>query len=428
MIQQTLSDWELIVVDDASTDDSLKQIAPFLNDNRIRLVEKKTNDGFTKALIAGIAAARSEIVGILDSDDQLSATALQRVLHTYLTDPDVGVVLTQLFYCDADLVPMEVSSRRHGFANAPMVWMKDTTAFRSFKLAAYSKTSGFNTEIRHAEDWDLLFKLEEVTKICRIEEPLYFYRMLPSSVTNNPETHLIGQRSSVLALYHAYRRRGGQRSGIPVRAMSSALAAAVRYSAVLKQPVEAFRFAARAVRISPFYGSSWRSFGAAIGTIAGRPFGPWAAATGKEAPILLRSYAVRNLQSNTGNREADRIVCLPLVHRKGHCLYGGDFNIVEAGLYEAIFELEVEPASFAMDPLVQLDIYENRLLHAILSEQSMNAGDVNRAKYFSLRFNAVEGQRVEFRAFWFEQCRLKAHGITLKLLRTGEKGAVRPLE
>jgi glycosyltransferase involved in cell wall biosynthesis len=123
------------------------------------------------------------------------------------------------------------------------------------------------------------------------------------------------------------------------------------------------------------------------------------------------------LQSKTGNIEPDCVVCIPLLHKKGHCLYGGDFLISEDGTYRAIFELDIIPYDFATEPIVVLDIYENLCAHTVLAENLVKKADLSdRPRSFHLDFTAKKGHRVEFRAFWREQSFLKGHGVVLRKL------------
>src|SRR5207244_1933483 len=105
------------------------------------------------------------------------------------------------------------------------------------------------------------------------------------------------------------------------------------------------------------------------------------------------------------------------LHKKGHCIYGGDFLVSEDGTYRAIFELDIVPYDFATEPFVILDIYENLCVSAVLAERLINAGDLrDRPRTFELDFTARKGYRVEFRAFWREQSFLKGYGLLLKKL------------
>lgn len=183
---QTFDDWELVIVDDASIDDSVERINKYLKDARIRLYRKERNEGYTNALIFGLTKISSEIVGILDSDDALTINAVEKAHAVHTKSPELGLVLSQMIYCDANLTSIEMTVTKPQHQNAPLVWMIGPNHFRSFKMAIYKKTAGLDVRIKHAEDWDLIFKLEEAAPTFRIDEPLYRYRILDTSASHAP--------------------------------------------------------------------------------------------------------------------------------------------------------------------------------------------------------------------------------------------------
>ena len=69
LLTQSMADWELIVVDDGSPDDTQALLAPFLADPRIRGVRFDTNQGLGCALNAGLDAGSGALVAYLPSDD-----------------------------------------------------------------------------------------------------------------------------------------------------------------------------------------------------------------------------------------------------------------------------------------------------------------------------------------------------------------------
>lgn len=426
VLAQTCGDWELVIIDDASRDDSVERIDRYLADPRVRLYARGRNEGYTKALIFGLTKVTSEIVGFLDSDDALAPNAVERVLAIHTQKPEVGLVLSQVVFCDAHLVPVETTVTKPEHAKEPLVWMRGPNAFRTFKLAAYNKTAGLDTSMRHAEDWDLVFKLEEAAPVYRIDEPLYLYRVLSSSASNAPGFRVVGMRSSVFALYKAYLRRGHARSNIPRPALLGGLTSAVRHSIELHQPAQAIHFALRTLRIAPLERASWRALAKSVWAAARHPTVSRLMPGAPDATGLttLRSYAVRALQSKTGNIEADHVLCVPLVHKKGHCIFGGDHLISEEGIYLAVFEMEISTYDFASDPLVILDVYENFRSKLVLAERTIDKADLAGSPHlFSVEFTGKVGQRVEFRAFWREQSNLKAYGVVLKYRSMKEDAA-----
>ncbi len=79
ILAQTLQDWELIVVNDGSTDDSLSIIESYVaRDKRVRVISK-VNEGYGKAMNTGIDAAAGEYIGIVESDDIIDAQMYERL-------------------------------------------------------------------------------------------------------------------------------------------------------------------------------------------------------------------------------------------------------------------------------------------------------------------------------------------------------------
>lgn len=69
VLLQTFTDWEMIIVDDLSTDDSVKIVENYLNDPRIKLIQQKVNSGPAVARNVAIDLAQGDYIAFLDSDD-----------------------------------------------------------------------------------------------------------------------------------------------------------------------------------------------------------------------------------------------------------------------------------------------------------------------------------------------------------------------
>jgi glycosyltransferase involved in cell wall biosynthesis len=422
VLAQTFTDWELVIIDDASQDDSLQRIEKYLGDPRIRLYVKKSNEGYTKALIYGLTKVTSGVVGFLDSDDALMPEAIAKIHAVHDEQLEVGLVLTQITVCDSSLQPWFTTINTPEHLREPVLWMRGFPHFRTFKLAMYRKTAGLDERlVAGGEEWDLVFKLEEVAPTHRIDEPLYRYRQR-SSASDTARIKYKARCNMAVALYGAYlRRRGTALPNIPRPALLARMVAAVRVSLEVAQPAQAVFFALCALRIAPFCGASWRALKRAIkGWKVFSKEAVWMPGLpGENGMTRLMSYMPYVLQSNTGNIEPDRLVCIPLVHKRGHCLFGGDYFVLEDGRYRATFEMTIQPFSFAQDPVLVLDVYENLRNKIVLAERQVGLENVAEGPLsISLEFFAKEGQRVEFRIYWAEQCALMVHGVILDQLPT----------
>ncbi|VAX32282.1 hypothetical protein MNBD_NITROSPIRAE02-1388 [hydrothermal vent metagenome] len=216
VINQTFKEWELVVIDDCSSDNSVEVIRTYLSDKRIRFLKNSRNIGYIGTLKRLIKESRMEILGILDSDDALREDALEKMYEAHVKNPGCGFIYSNFVFCDQDLNPVE-----DGFCSAlPQVADRKTILrydivgpFRTFRKDAYFKTPGYDDRILYAEDKDLTLKMEEVTGFLYVDEFLYFYRVLPDSQSHDPAKKSIMKSSYCLAKYKAYRRR--LNTGIP---------------------------------------------------------------------------------------------------------------------------------------------------------------------------------------------------------------------
>jgi hypothetical protein len=83
-----------------------------------------------------------------------------------------------------------------------------TSHFKTFRKSVYEQTEGYDEEILYAEDKDLVFKMEEVTRLYMVNEPLYCYRELESSESHGGGRSKQSERSYWKARENAYKRRG----------------------------------------------------------------------------------------------------------------------------------------------------------------------------------------------------------------------------
>lgn len=265
VLDQTFKDWELLIVDDCSTDNSIEIIGPYLKDRRIRLLKNRINRGYIYTLKRLVYESRAEILGILDSDDALTSDAVEVMYDAYKKNPDCGFVYSQFAWCDDKLNP-----KSKGFCDSippdkNNLYCDCVSAFRTFRKRDYFKTEGFDEEILYAEDKDLIFKMEEVTNLLFVDKILYKYRGLPRSQANDLRKGHTGCISCFLAKYKAYKRRLNTGiSNLTPREMSAQLFDAAFLCVKQKELKRAFSILLRAIKLKPLNSKVYKSlsFGA----------------------------------------------------------------------------------------------------------------------------------------------------------------------
>ncbi|MEJ2294674.1 MAG: glycosyltransferase, partial [Candidatus Lokiarchaeota archaeon] len=207
VVSQTYSLWELVIVDDNSTDNSIEKIRPFLEYKRIRLIMHDTTNGYAASLKTAIENSKNEIIGILDSDDKLHEEALEIIAKAYNDNPDCGFIYSTMWDCDANLENCTINEDI-GVINPPKtsIFQNRVSHFKTFTIKAYQETSGFVPEQMKAVDKDIIYKLEEVTKFKFVNIPLYYYRHHSGGISQvkNIKTAYV---YSYIAKVKAYRRR-----------------------------------------------------------------------------------------------------------------------------------------------------------------------------------------------------------------------------
>ena len=253
VLNQTFKEWELVIIDDCSTDNSVEIIKTYLNDKRIRFIRNKNNRGYTNTLKRLIYESKSEIVGILDSDDVLTRDAIEVIYDSHIKNPDCGFIYSQFMYCDGKLNPEKKGYCKSIPPGKSNLHCNCVSAFRTFKKKDYFKTEGFDEEILYAEDKDIIFKMEEVTKLLFVDKILYKARFLPNSQGHHPVKKQISFVSFSLARYKAFKRRVNTNiPNLKAQEISKELYYAAALCTKLKDLKKLSYFLSRAIKLNVF--------------------------------------------------------------------------------------------------------------------------------------------------------------------------------
>jgi len=181
VLNQTYQDFELIVVDDACSDNT-EEIVRGFNDDRIRYIRHDENKGGAAARNTGIKAARGEYVAFQDDDDEWMPVKLEKQLEVLRTEEKVGMVYTDMWRIDqAD----------HGhYFRAPHIDPRDEAVFKKalylrltgigvqsslIKRECLERVGGFDERFPRWIDLELFVRLSKDCIFYHIEEPLVVY-------------------------------------------------------------------------------------------------------------------------------------------------------------------------------------------------------------------------------------------------------------
>lgn len=178
---QSYTNIEIILLDDCSSDGSVDLINYWKSQKlkNIDLILNSRNLGGGATKLIGLNKAKGEIVGFVDCDDYLHEQAVERMVGAHLEFDNVGLVYSNAFEVDSWGKTKGLLNKSRKL-NAGETILDEDCAFhfatwkrKYYELCAY----GFSSKFNIAYDLDLYYKLEEVSDVVYIDEPLYYYRV-----------------------------------------------------------------------------------------------------------------------------------------------------------------------------------------------------------------------------------------------------------
>ncbi len=184
ILDQTFQDYELIILNDGSTDKTLEIIRTF-DDSRIVLIDSDYNQGLVAQLNFGINAAQGQLIARMDADDACHPTRLQ-VQHDYLqANPEVGLcaTFTERFGNERGVIKTfsEDAALRFSLLFGTPI-QHGSVMFRKRLIDQHNLT--YEAEYFPSEDYGLWVKMSRFTKLHVLPNVLSYYRVSPGQITN----------------------------------------------------------------------------------------------------------------------------------------------------------------------------------------------------------------------------------------------------
>jgi len=187
VLNQTYQDFETIVVDDGSTDNTEEVVKSF-NDSRIRYIRHEENRGGSAARNTGIRAARGEYVAFLDSDDEWLLEKLEEQIALFRKNPECGAVYTKRLIFDNGKIKIVPQDQQEGWILKPLLRSNvvGTTSSVVVKRQCFDKVGLFDERLLSSQDWDMWIRIAKHFTFRAIPKPLikYHARHGPQISTN----------------------------------------------------------------------------------------------------------------------------------------------------------------------------------------------------------------------------------------------------
>ena len=234
VLDQTYPAWELLVIDDGSTDNTEERIADYAaSDGRVRYCRQACNRGVSAARNEGIRQARYEYIAFQDSDDAWRADKLEKQMRVFEESPEAGLV-----YCamqgtrqdgSAVRIPDASIDRRLLHGNLYELLLQGNVIDAPTAVGRQScleKCGGFDESLSCLEDWELFLRIAEAYEIGYVDEAL-----VDSDVHNEGVSSRVGgyfqARCRMIALHKAALLRYGLFNRVTERVLLMAKEAGV---------------------------------------------------------------------------------------------------------------------------------------------------------------------------------------------------------
>lgn len=210
VLAQTMGDFEFLIIDDGSTDDSLSTLRRFASaDSRIRLISRP-NTGYIAALNEGLEKASAPLIARLDADDLADPRRLELQLVRMSAEPDLVAL-------GSNATAIDEAGRPLGDYPVPLTHdeieashLRGSSAIHHpavmLRAEAVRRVGGYRGQFMPCEDFDLWLRLAEVGPVANLPEPLLKKRLFVGSAV---ATNLEKQRRLVeQILRETWQRRG----------------------------------------------------------------------------------------------------------------------------------------------------------------------------------------------------------------------------
>jgi glycosyltransferase involved in cell wall biosynthesis len=215
VLSQDLQDFELIVVDDKSSDGSA-QVALGYDDPRIQVVRLDARSGSNAARNVGIRAATAELIAFLDSDDAYLPHKLSTVVEEFGRSPDLEVLVDSF---------VKVSPSRHRERRNPRIVSRAEFRKRLFRRELWKSTSAitvrreaafraglFDERISRRQDMDFLIRLSEFANCAATDATLWIKHWSADGIS--ADSSFVPTTLALVARYPHYVRERLYRIGL----------------------------------------------------------------------------------------------------------------------------------------------------------------------------------------------------------------------
>lgn len=199
VLSQSMQDFELLIIDDGSTDDSKNIIEKYRDDSKVSIIYQQ-NKGLNVTNNIAMRASTGKYIMRLDADDYLKVDALEIMSEIMENDPQLGLVFPDYYYIDenSNITGLEV---RHNFDKDVSLYDQPAHgACTMIRLENLKILGGYNESFTCQDGYDLWIKFIMHYKVTNISKPLFYYRRHGNNLTVNEE-RILSTRKKIKETY-----------------------------------------------------------------------------------------------------------------------------------------------------------------------------------------------------------------------------------
>lgn len=200
VMSQTFTDWELIIFDDNSSDDTYRIASKYkdLDNFSISIFKTSENLGLQRIANLAIAQAKGDYLLRLDADDFLHPFALEAMYEAILSDLEYEMAYSDFYYTDemGNILGTEKSNSRNVNGMVTDI-VAPHGACSLISLSFLRSVNGYNENVDAQDGWDVWYKLKSHGRFIKVNRPLFYYRQHSSSLSRN-HSRLIRARNSII--------------------------------------------------------------------------------------------------------------------------------------------------------------------------------------------------------------------------------------
>lgn len=208
ILAQTYNSYEIIVIDDGSTDNTKEVLEPF--SQRIKYIQFEQNRGLPIARNAGIRSAQGKYIAFIDADDLWLPEKLQTDVGYFQQHPEVSMVFSKHINIDDRGCELNGSTKKQlpsGNIFIQLFYEQNFIISSSVvvRKEVFETTGLFDEQLVNCQDWDMWLRIAFHFKVAGINTPLVKYRHNPHSLSKNRNNVLKYQKIVIDKIYNKFK-------------------------------------------------------------------------------------------------------------------------------------------------------------------------------------------------------------------------------